>query len=40
MHLKAHWSRILSAVLMGVAVTTALSLLQPHFKARVVDEIA
>jgi hypothetical protein len=39
MNLKSHWRRIAVAVLIGVALTAALSVLQPHFKAGSIPDL-
>ncbi len=38
--MKAQWCRILLSAPMGVVVTAALSVLQPHFKAGSIPDLA
>lgn len=40
MNLKAQWSRVALAVLIGAALTVALSVLQPQFKAGSIPDLA
>jgi len=40
MNLKAQWSRIALAVLIGAATYRSVSVLQPHFKAGSIPDVA